>query len=258
MIEPRKHTPACGVVAAFAAFAAAAAAGVPATAAAQDGRFSALVGFEQTSGDYGNDVDLDDTYVPVTLLYQTQRLAFRATVPYLEVEFLDSVDSSKYTESGLGDVVLGLTVYDVFESGDRSLTVDLTGKVELPTADEQRGLGTGETDYSLQADLYKRNGRSAFAGTIGYKIRGEPSGVDFDDSWLLSIGGLYRFSDRTQGGIFLDYRGSAISGAQSIREATASLSRSVNDRWRVQGYVVRGLSDTSLDWGAGMWVRRAF
>lgn len=216
------------------------------------------VGFEQSSGDYGGDVDFDDTYVPVTLLYQTQRIAFRATVPYLEVEFADAVDSSKYTESGLGDVVLGLTFYDVFESADRSLTLDFTGKVELPTADEQKGLGTGETDYALQADLYKRIGKAAFATIVGYKIRGEPTGVSFDDSWLLSVGGLFRFSGRTQGGIFLDYRESALAGFPAIREATVSLARSVSDRWRVHGYVVRGLSDTSLDWGAGMSVRRAF
>jgi hypothetical protein len=241
-----------------AALAAAAVAGVPAAAAAQDGELSLRVGFDQTSGDYGGSTDFDDRYMPVTLLYQTQRIAFRATVPYLEVEFVDPVDSSTYTESGLGDVVLGLTFYDVIESANGSLTVDLTGKGELPTADEAKGLGTGETDYSLQADLFKRVGDAAFVGSLGYKVRGEPSGVALEDGWLLAVGGLYRFSPRTQGSLFLDYRESSIPGGESIREATVALSRSLDERWRVQGYLVRGFSDAALDWGAGLSVRRAF
>jgi len=233
-------------------------AGAPATAAAQGGDLSVRVGFDQTSGDYGGTTEFDDRYMPVTLLYQTQRMAFRATVPYLEVEFVDPVDSSTYTESGLGDVVLGLTFYDVFESSNGRLAFDLTGKVELPTADEDKGLGNGEPDYSLQADLYKHLGKGSLVGTLGYKVRGEPTGVAIEDGWLVSVGGLYRFSTRTQGSVWLDYRESSVPGGESIREAMASLSRDLDDRWRVQGYLVRGLSDASLDWGAGFSVRRVF
>ena len=229
-----------------------------ATAGAQGGAFSVRLGFEQTSGDYGGDTEFDDRYLPVTLLYQTDRIAFRATVPYVEIEFVDPVDSSVYTESGLGDVVLGLTVFDVIESSNGSLTVDLTGKVELPTADEAKGLGTGETDYSLQADLFKHVGKAAFVGSLGYKVRGEPAGVALEDGWLVSIGGLYRFSTRTQGSLFLDHRESSLPGSEPIREAVASLSRNVNERWRVQGYLIRGFTDTAVDLGAGMSVRRLF
>jgi hypothetical protein len=233
-------------------------AGVPAAAPAQEGDVSLRVGFDQASGEYGGVNELDDRYVPVTLLYRTQRIAFRATVPYLEVEFVDPVDSSTYTQSGLGDVVLGLTFYDVFESSNGTVAFDLTGKVELPTADEDKGLGNGEPDYSLQADFYKHLGKGSFVGTLGYKARGEPTGVLIEDGWLASVGGLYRFSTRTQGSVWLDYRESSVPGGESIREATASLSRDLDDHWRVQAYLVRGLSDASLDWGAGFSVRRVF
>jgi hypothetical protein len=229
-----------------------------ADAIAQDGQLSFRTGIERTSGDYGSDQDLYDLYVPLTVLYERRRLGFRATLPYLEVEFTDSATSSTYTESGLGDVVLGLTVYDVFRSSDGSVVVDVTNKVKLGTADEQKGLGTGETDLSVQAEIYKFLDRSTLVASVGYKIRGEPATVTVDDTWLVSAGGYYHFSNSTSGGLFLDYRQSSVPGLESIGELTASLSRRLAGEWRIQGYLVRGLSDTSLDWGAGLSARLAF
>ena len=42
--------------------------------------------------------------------------------------------------------------------------------------------------------------------------------------------GVYRFSRRIQGSLFLDYREASISGGESIREATAALSRSLDEQ----------------------------
>ena len=82
--------------------------------------------------------------------------------------------------------------------------------------------------------------------------------MTIDDTWFLSAGGYYRFSDSTSGSLFLDYRQSSVPGNESIRELTASLSRRISGDWRIQGYLVRGLSDTSLDWGAGLSARIDF
>jgi hypothetical protein len=69
---------------------------------------------------------------------------------------------------------------------------------------------------------------------------------------------MYRFSDRTSGGLFLDYRESAVAGAVAIRELTASVSRQLNVPWRLQAYLVHGVSDASADYGAGLSIRRNF
>jgi hypothetical protein len=62
----------------------------------------------------------------------------------------------------------------------------------------------------------------------------------------------------TTGGLFLDSRESSLPGNDDIREVTASLARQLDDKWRLHGYVVRGLTDASLDWGAGLSIRRDF
>jgi hypothetical protein len=232
--------------------------GSPILAAAADSQLNVRVGVEQTTGDYGGGEALTDRYLPVTLQYSANRLGFRVTVPYLELEFSDPTTGTTFTESGLGDVVLGFTFYDAYRSRDGSVLIDLTGKIKLGTADEAVGLGTGETDYAVQADFFKLFGRATFVGSLGYKVRGEPVGFALEDSWLLSTGGMYRFSDRTSGGLFLDYRESAVAGAVAIRELTASVSRQLNVPWRLQAYLVHGVSDASADYGAGLSIRRNF
>lgn len=231
------------------------AAGWAAAAVAQDAQVSLRTGIERTSGDYGGAQEVSDLYVPLTVIYERRRVDFRVTLPWLEVEFVDPATSSTHTESGLGDAILGLTVYDVLRSSDGSVAVDITNKVKLGTADERKGLGTGENDFSVQADIYKFLSRSALVASVGYRFRGEPAGHPIDDTWLVSAGGYYRFTNSTSGGLFLDYHQSSVPGLETSRELTASLSRRLAGGSRVQGYLVRGLNDTSPNWGAGLSFR---
>jgi hypothetical protein len=231
-------------------------AGFPLAALAQSARVSVRAGVEQTSGDYGGSDTLTDRYVPVSVLYQRRQLDFRLTVPYVEVELTGLAGNATTTETGLGDVVLALTRVDAFRSANGRTAVDVTGKVKLGTADEVRGLGTGETDLALVADVYRETGDATLVASVGYKARGEPPGVTLDDGWLGTLGALYRFSPATTGGVFLDYRQSSVPELEAIRELALVLSHRIGTPWRIQGYVARGLSDTSLDWGAGVSLRR--
>jgi hypothetical protein len=234
-----------------------------AAASAADGQLSLRIGLERTTGDYGGTEDLTDVFVPVTLQYARERFGLRVTAPYLKLEFADPTIAAGspgriYSESGLGDVMVGLTFYDLYRSRDGTLIIDLTGKIKLATADDARGLGSGENDYSLETDIYKRFGRTALTGTIGYKTRGDPVGIIYEDGWLFSLGGLYRFSDRTSGGLFIDHRTSAVAGSPAIQELTGSITHRLQRPWRLQVYLVHGLSDGSADLGIGTSVRRDF
>jgi hypothetical protein len=217
-----------------------------------DGDFRLYAGVEHTTGDYGGTEEIDDLYVPLTLIYGLPRVDLRLTVPYLEVK------SAGVTEGGLGDVIAGITVYDVFRSSDGTLALGFTGKVKLGTADETAGLGSGETDFSIQADIYKALGRSGFSTGVGYKARGDTAYYDLDNAWFAYVGGLHIFSPRTFGEIYFDYREPSIVGNDPVQELSVSVTRRTNGRWRVHGYVIKGLSDTSPDWGAGLSMRADF
>lgn len=226
--------------------------GVPGLALA-DGSVRLSGGLEYTSGDYGGTEDVEDVYVPLTVAYGLPRIDLRLTVPYLEVE-----TGPDTTAGGLGDVIGAVTVYDVFRSTDGTLALDFTGRVKFGTADETLGLGSGETDYSVQADVYKALRRGGFSTGVGYKLRGDPTTLDLQNVWFGYVGGLYYFSPRTLGELYLDYRQPSLVGNDAVRDVMAAITRRTSSRWRIHVYLIKGLSDTSPDWGAGLSTRANF
>ncbi len=238
-------------------------------AAADDVKITLSTGVDYTTGKYGGTEDIEDIYVPVTGNLTYGRLGIRLTVPYLSVRapsgtvITDSSGNplpgsgSRTTESGLGDIVGSLTLYDVIYSRDLGIAMDITGKVKLGTADETRGLGTGEHDYSAQVDLYKFFDQLTLLSSAGYKVRGDPTGLDLENVFLGSIGAIYKISPRNRFGLVYDYQESSFSGGKSIQELTGFVSQRLNDTWRVQFYALTGLSDSSPDWGIGVLLKVA-
>ena len=241
--------------------------GVPAMAEDFDARFTLSAGVDITSGTYGGDEDIEDTYIPLTVTADYGPVFYRLTVPYLSVRAPEGtiLDSDGVplpgtgeitTESGLGDVVGSATIYDVVYSERLGIAMDLTGKIKLGTADEAKGLGTGENDYSVHADIYKFLHRLTLMSSVGYKFRGDPADVDLRDVLVASVGGTYNITRNLNGSFFYDYRESAISGSDALRGITGLVSHRISDDWRLQVYAMTGLSDSSPDWGAGLTMTR--
>ena len=240
---------------------------VTSVAQENDPVFTLSMGTEFTSGTYGGDVDIEDTYVPFTVVADYGNVAFRLALPYLSVSAPAGTifdpggeplpgSGAMTTESGLGDVIGSVTFFDVISSERLGIAMDLTGKVKFGTADENKGLGTGENDYTVQADLYKFVDKFTWLGSVGYKVRGDPAAVDFDNVLLASLGGVYKFTPDVKAGLFLDYRESAISGSDSIQELSAFVSRRLGEDWKIQFFALTGFTDSSPDWGAGMQIKR--
>jgi hypothetical protein len=232
-----------------------------------DSRFTLSTGVDYTSGSYGGDVDIEDVYVPLTATLDTGKISYRLTVPYISVRapagtIFDTGGSplpgsgDMTTESGLGDVIGSATLYDVFKSDRLGLAIDLTGKIKFGTADEDKGLGTGENDYTVQADVFKFVDEFTWIGSLGYTLRGEPDDLDLDDVLSASVGGTYKFNPDVRGGLFFDFRESAVSGDDDIRELSGFVSRRISDDWRIQVYALAGLSDSSPDLGGGIRIKR--
>jgi hypothetical protein len=242
----------------------------PGSALAADTGFSLAVGAEYTSGEYGGEESVDEVYVPVTGRYETQRLSFRLTVPFLSVRAPEGTytegpdgqpiigEGPTVTESGIGDVLASVTVYDVFASGSGDVALDLTGKVKLGTADVDKGLGTGEPDFTAQADLFRFFDRFTAIGTLGYTMRGDPDAVDLENALFASLGGTYAVAPGTRLGLFYDFREASLPGSDDIQELSATLSQRMSEDWRVHGYLIAGFSDSSPDWGAGVSLSYAF
>ena len=227
-----------------------------------DLRFSA--GVEYSTGKYGGTDDIEEIYVPFTFRAGFERIGLRITVPWLSVTAPEDTvitdpgaeplpgSGATVTDSGLGDVMGALTLYDLYVSDSADFVVDVTGKIKFATADEEKGLGTGENDYTLQFDAYKFFDRLSLQGTAGYRLRGDPPGVDLDDVLIASVGGAYLASSDTLVGMYFDYRQSSISGADDIQELSGFASFRLGRAWRMELYAFTGLTDSSTDFGGGI------
>ncbi|HSM30356.1 MAG TPA: hypothetical protein VK854_06615 [Woeseiaceae bacterium] len=230
--------------------------------AGADVRFS--TGVEYSTGKYGGTDDIEEIYVPFTFRVGLDRVGFRLTAPYLSVTAPEETvitdpgtqplpgSGATVTESGPGDVVGAVTLYDLYVSDTAGFVIDVTGKIKFATADETKGLGTGENDYTLQFDAYRFFDRLSLQGTAGYRLRGDPPGFELNDVFLASVGGAWLASDNTMLGMYFDYRESSLSGVDDLQELSGFASFRLNSAWRMEIYAFTGLTDSSTDFGGGI------
>ncbi len=233
--------------------------------------FKFTTGFDYSSGDYGGNSDTTILYIPFTGKYLDEKYSIKVTIPYLRIKSEDTVvtsggqvivsgDSlltSEETESGLGDIVAAFSYY-LLEETENSPMVDINAKVKLGTADEDKGLGTGETDYALEVDLAKTFDENVLFGTLGYKFYGDPAAYDLDNAFYTSIGLSHRFSSELSAGLMHDYREKTTDSGSEMNELTACATCRLSSNYKLMGYTVAGLSDGSPDWGIGLTITRAF
>jgi hypothetical protein len=226
---------------------------------AQQGPLELGAGLHYSTGDYGTGSETEITTLAFTGRYDSGPWVYRATIPYLEVTGDNAVipgvgrarggGGRRRTESGLGDVVLSATYAAI--SG-----LDLTGKLKLPTADETRGLGTGEADAIFLADAYHGFDRWTGFGGIGYHILGDAPGQPFDNVWSANAGASYKIDARDTWGVSFDTRQRVAPSAAPQREVMGYFQRKLDAFWKAQAYVLIGLANGSPDWGIGLSLAR--
>lgn len=240
----------------------------PSPSLAESGVLNFTTGVDYSSGKYGGPESTDILYIPFTGKYETDKWTLKLTVPYVTITGPGNVvkdigqttptAGTRTTQSGLGDVVAAAT-YELYDNGASGTRVDLTGKIKFGTADKDKGLGTGKDDYAFQADVYKAINKSFTAfGAIGYKIAGKPADYTLNNVFYGSLGGSYKLSQETSAGLILDLRQKSSATGTAQKELTAFLSHKISKDWKAQGYIVKGYTDSSPDWGAGIMMTHSF
>ena len=220
-------------------------------------------GLDYTSGKYGGSEKTDILYVPFYARYETGPWIFRLTVPYIRITGPGNVvgaggdrvtlpgrAGTRRTESGLGDITTS-AFYNVLSERRSAVGLDLGVKAKFGTADETKGLGTGQNDYSLQADFFKPFGATTLFGSLGHRWYGDPPGINLKNVFYGSLGVSQRFSSQASGGVVYDYRPAITSGGGEISELTAFWSQRLSREWKLQPYAVVGFGRASPDFGAG-------
>ena len=231
---------------------------------------SVSVGAEYSTGKFGGTETTDTLYIPVVVRHETGPWVLKATVPWLRVTgpgnvigagadrvVVPGVNNARRTESGLGDIVVS-AFYNLMDERKGGLGLDLGGKIKLPTADDQKGLGTGELDYAVQLDFFRPFDATTLFGSIGYRVYGDPAGVTLRDVPYASIGFSYRMSSQQAVGVAYDYRPHIVNGGGEVSELTAFWSNRLSPEWKLQLYGVVGFADASPDAAIGLLFERRF
>jgi hypothetical protein len=153
------------------------------------------------------------------------------------------------SESGIGDVMLGAT--RMLGPVIGPVQVDLTARVKLPTADEDKGLGTGETDYYAQTDFYYAGERFIPFATLGYRFMTDSDRYELKNGAYASVGSAYRLGDATRAGASFDWRQKIVEGGDDATEVSVFVAHDFNARWNLILYALTGFTDASPDFGAG-------
>src|SRR4029077_4705287 len=206
---------------------------------------SVAVGAEYTTGKFGGTETTDTLYIPFVFRHETGPWVLKATVPWLRITGPGNVigagadrvvvpggNAARRTESGLGDIVLS-GFYNLMDERKGGLGLDLGGKIKLPTADETKGLGTGELDYAVQLDFFKPFDATTLFGSIGYRIYGNPPGQTLRDVPYAAIGASYRMSQQASVGVAYDYRPRIVDGGGKVSEATLFWSNRLSPQWKL-------------------------
>lgn len=163
----------------------------------------------------------------------------------------DVVGSSARSVSGIGDASLALT-YSLDAIGDSPAYIDFTGRVRLPTGDEDKGLGVGATDYVALTELGWDGEPGGVFVSAGRRFLGDVDNFERVDGWQASAGGWVNVSDAAVVGAYYDWRDSSVSGGEDPGSVEAYVSWRLNDAWKIELNGGVGLSDSSADYTAGL------
>jgi len=156
------------------------------------------------------------------VMVQFDRLRLEVTVPYVDIEGPGTLSGAlgprtivaqqgtpTNRRSGLGDVSVG-AAFIILREGKILPRLELAGVVKVPTAGN--GLGTGQTDYGVQATFYRPllAGVRLF-GSIGYQRIGDPNTLRLHDGERGTVGLDINYSN-WGGGALLDYEKSLFPG----------------------------------------------
>jgi hypothetical protein len=253
--------------------------------------YSTSLGFEFTSGQYGTGIRTDAVFVPFTVsLNPTRRLDFSLELPYVyqstssvvagQFMAMQSMGTSSTSvgavmggpgtgmsgplttasattvnkaQNGVGDLTLKAG-YIVVPEGDYLPAVRPNFSLKIPTADKNKFLGTGAFDEALGVEFSKWYGDWLADAETGYTFQGKSTVLSVKDYFYYAIGGGYQLTDWLRP--MLLFKGSTprVEGAAAQLEARLRVKYQMSEHTGLDGYLAKGLTTASPDYGTGLAV----
>jgi len=239
----------------------------PAAAPAADWEFSSAANYD--TGKYGAKDRTDSVYIPFTLKRYYRGADLSVTVPYLRQSSRGLITrvggkpvriagrggtAVNSAAAGLGDILVNGS-YTLKLDGPRSFDLGLAGRLKLPTADKNKGLGTGEPDGGVGLEFAKEVGPRWTLLADGYYTRiGNPPGLDLNDQVEVELGFYAPLRGNMGLTVLYEAQNALVDGNAGPRCLSGTLSYGTAGGVQLAVGLTLGLSDGSpeLDIGAGL------
>ena len=266
---------------------------LPAWVHADDSLFSVSLGAEYASGDYGTGIRTDSVFIPLTVaVYPAQRLDFSLEIPFVYQsssavvagQFMGMQNQSMGASSGtmaaaavmggsmgpgprttasaatigqshygLGDMTLKAG-YVLYTEENHVPAIRPNVFVKFPTADKNKFLGTGAFNEGFGVELSKWFGSWLADGEMGYTFQGKSTVLDVKDYLYYSAGIGYQVSQRFRPMLIFKGNTAPVAGATSQLEARLRIKYQFTKHTGIDGYLAKGITAASPDYGTGLSV----
>jgi len=267
---------------------------LPCFVQAEEYPYSVGLGFEFYSGKYGTDIRTDSIYAPLTITASpTERLGLSIEIPFVyqsNRNVLSSVatggmqggrtmkqlavgpggmpgpgsgmtspssTSTNQSESGLGDITLKIGYLLVPET-DLMPQIRPMAFVKFPTADENKALGTGEFDEGFSVEVSKWFGDWNPFAEAGYTVQGKSSQLPLKNYLTCNAGVGYQLAENFRPLLLVKGFTAPADGASGLLEVRLKLKYQATDRTGIEGYLAKGVTTNSPDYGTGLSVFYVF
>lgn len=257
---------------------------LPAWAPAAEAQWSTGLGFEFSSGKYGTDVTTNSVYVPfMATVYPTARLDVSLVIPYIyqsssaanigvfrgpqgQTMGMQTINAGSSgtgsgmmtssaaggahnAQSGLGDVI-ARAGYILIPESKLMPQIRPNIFVKFPTAD--KALGTDEIDEGFALELSKRLGDWYPFAEAGYTIQGKTPALPLKNYLYYRAGAGYQITDKFRPMLMLKGATAPAEGVTDYLEARLRLMYQASKHTGIEGYLAKGLTTNSPDYGTGL------
>jgi len=263
----------------------------PPCAVAEELPYSVGLGFEFASGSYGTGTRTESVYAPVTAaFYPNERIGFSVEIPFL-YQSNGNVNTSVYSGPqggktmmmpagnamgnmggspgtgtgalspangqqspyGLGDITLKAGYLLVVE-GPVMPQVRPSLFVKFPTADSGKALGTGEFDGGLALELSRWLDKwNAFA-EAGYTVQGKSARLPLRNYLTYNAGAAYQLTESFRPILYIKGATPPADNSSALLEVRLKLKYQATRHTGMEGYLAKGVTSNSPEYGSGLAV----
>lgn len=253
---------------------------------AEQTRYSLGLGFEFASGTYGTGSRTNTVFIPFTAaVYPSERLDLFVEIPVIYqsnnnvVSRLGSgmhapqatggtvaaapaggmmggssgVGSGGMGQGGIGDITARVGYVAIPERADMP-AVRPNVFVKFPTADSSMALGTGEFDGGFALELWKWLDDWHTFAEAGYAIQGKSPAIALKNYLFYSAGAGYQLTERLRPMVVLKGATPPVEGGDPLLETRLKLKYQATHHTGIEGYLAKGITSASPDYGAGIVV----